>query len=239
MGQACGRSKLPRDDDDPAARYGAAAVNDEPVLPGGSGTHHDEPWRNLLGGPGQTGDSAGSAVAPPAGVLVETKSSRLETPKEKAPEVPVSAALARTAAFLGVKLPQNQGAEGQDEDEYGAMDDYIDDLLGTPLEDRPAHSASFRQQNTAQAAEAALAAKFNAEIIYADGRRGPAEELRPADPNQEDGQVAPSMSSSPFFENVITGWASIDKESANQQALDTKVASDLRPAPKRKAAGAS
>merc|ERR1712070_451230 len=111
---------------------------------------------------------------------------------------------------------------GMEDETYGYLDDYVDNLLGIPQQDRGADALDFQKNRDAEAPlpESSLP-KPN--IIYADGRKGPAEsEVQP--------KKVSSEASQKLMGGVINGWASLDAE-----VIETKVAEDGKAAPKRKA----
>merc|ERR1712183_886858 len=83
-----------------------------------------------------------------------------------APNSAPSASMQAAAWLSGRKLDSAE----PEEEQYGYLEDYIDDLLETPAQDRPAEW----QRPTFGASEAALKdTSGKANIIYEDGRNAP------------------------------------------------------------------
>merc|ERR1719195_209488 len=72
----------------------------------------------------------------------------------------------KAAARLGVPLPSTK----EEDEAYGTLDAYIDDVLGVPDSKRP---KEWRQRASILDSEAALGGQLP-DIIFGDGRRGPA-----------------------------------------------------------------
>eukprot|EP00931_Biecheleriopsis_adriatica_P094940 TRINITY_DN68572_c0_g1_i1.p1 TRINITY_DN68572_c0_g1~~TRINITY_DN68572_c0_g1_i1.p1 ORF type:complete len:284 (+),score=46.44 TRINITY_DN68572_c0_g1_i1:93-854(+) len=144
------------------------------------------------------------------------------------------------AARLGIPIP----SQDVDDEPYGVMDDYVDDLLGIPKKDRPAGWKAPSLNET----EASLG-KTVPKIIYQDGRRAPLPNLpqRERVAQQEFSQSRTTKpadasgglkSSTPYMSGVLSGWATIDsaKETPEmKREVDVVVARGNAPAPKRRA----
>lgn len=186
----------------------------------------EEPWRKLLGS--EEGGSGRSTVT--AAKAVESRPAaapvRPAVAGSSGPQQP-SMAVMRAAARHGVPLPSLDTDEGP----YGLLDEYVDDLLGIPLKDRP----KDWKRPSINDSEAALKAAVP-HIVYSDGRRGPPERAAP----QRESRTAKS---SPYLNGVLTGWASIDKDVVAPKVVDehheavpsTVLAGSVTPAPKRRA----
>ncbi|CAE8599661.1 unnamed protein product [Polarella glacialis] len=224
MGLGCGKALLPNEPPLPAD----AQLPAEP-----SEFKEEDDWRVLLASsPGDRVQSSpsppstrqGLAAAPPAGV----RNLHLQQKKLAPPEP--SAAAVKAAARAGVPLPN------LDEDEpYGLMDDYVDDLLGIPK--------NKRSGPTLRAPGAALQGAVP-QIIFGDGTRGVPEKAMPRmdkfaeeAPGFEPSDLEQAVvleSASPYMAGVLGDWASIDKT-----LVKTQVAQQAGPAPKRKAGASS
>mmetsp|Transcript_24367 Transcript_24367/g.56627 ORF Transcript_24367/g.56627 Transcript_24367/m.56627 type:complete len:303 (+) Transcript_24367:81-989(+) len=203
----------------------------------------------LVGSQGPQGGSSSSRPAakpavrnlPPNGAPAPRSGSSGKLPKDMSQ---VSAAAVRAAAQAGVPLP----LAGDEDDEYGHVDNYVDDLLGTPMKDRP---EEWRNRSIEAAAEAALSAEMP-NIIFANGRKGPPLEAKPEMPRlkeQEPIEMSypdPSQLStqvSPYLNGVLTGWATVDLPALDSKGADgpaegvkTAAPADPRPQPKESAA---
>jgi len=213
-------------------------ANDEDIykaLLGPSSPSRAVPGAQVTAPPAGTRQPAG---APPAAASGRASSS---SAKEKVPRH--SPRLVQHAARMGVPLPS------EEDDEYGLLDEYVDDLLGIPDAQRP---NSWQRPSMAET-EASLKGTMP-HIIFGDGRSGPpvgpkpvreglveAEAVTPTKVSDgrrpslvpPPGSAAASAASSAYMSGVIGGWATIDS-----QEITLRVAEDDRPAPKRKAAKA-
>lgn len=216
MGQvACGKKSLP--DDNPFPGTGVAA---DPA--------DDKFFRMMLtSGAVEAPPQKSSASSRPSDRLVDNraeiaKSSSGSGSGRPAAEAKVySSAVLNHAARLGVPLPIDD-----EEEPYGVLDEYVDDLLGTPLQERPAEWQQPSQDQT----EAELP-KSVPNIIYADGRKGPVSQDEPQR------STAVSKSENPqepnkanLLEGVIKEWATVDAS-----VIKTTVVTKTAPSPKRKA----
>jgi len=153
----------------------------------------------------------------------------------------------RAAARLGVLLPSTK----EEDEAYGSLDAYVDDLLDIPHSQRP---KGWQQRPSIVDSEAALTGREPA-IIFGDGRRGPALDPAAQRESMREKQLAqvletnvsvpdsgrPSLvgrpsvagrpswtagATAPYLGNVLDGWASIDGEEAetkNQAPPDPAV----------------
>lgn len=137
-----------------------------------------------------------------------------------------SAAVMRHAAKCGVPLPE-------DDEGYTQMDAYIDELIGTPDDQRPKNwtRPSFDD------AEASLRARQH-DIIHADGHKAPAGLEQRLQGREGSDQPVPAVNS------IFQGWKDIDAQ-ALPTPKDAVVANLVAPVagpgpmPKRRAAPAT
>jgi len=167
----------------------------------------------LLAGPGPAGGAGKSAP------------SRSSGPARAAGPSPATVHAARH----GVPLP----AAEEDDEAYGLLDEYVDDLLGIPQARRPNDWKRPSIKDTEASLQGATP-----QIIFGDGRRGPPkeamppreslqEELGPMEvPRDQRPSLVPppgataaagARGSTPYMSGVITGWASIDAQAVNQK----------------------
>ncbi|CAE7838230.1 Eif3g [Symbiodinium necroappetens] len=119
----------------------------------------------------------------------------------------------------------------QDTEAYGLLDEYVDDLLGIPWQDRPVSWSRPSWQETAHASGMSMP-----EMVMEDGSRGPALQTLPPRENllstataTSSGEPLQPVLATPYLAGVLNGWAEIDRS-----AVDAKVVRDS-PAPKRRA----
>eukprot|EP00930_Biecheleria_cincta_P038683 TRINITY_DN26569_c0_g1_i1.p1 TRINITY_DN26569_c0_g1~~TRINITY_DN26569_c0_g1_i1.p1 ORF type:complete len:238 (+),score=64.91 TRINITY_DN26569_c0_g1_i1:111-824(+) len=208
---------------------------EKPNKEGDAGADDDD-WKALL--------SPTPGVAPPAGLPAAPKvaaSESVTAPRaaqqrsQGSASKPPSAAAKRAAARLGVPLPS-------DEDQpYGLMDEYMDDLLGIDKKDRDSNWKRPSLQET----ESAL--RELPQIVYQDGSKGPSHSRMPrkeilveenASKVEKKGSGS-TPAATPYLSGVLNNWAEIDSSSKveTQTVQTTQVGRDTRdrPAPKRKA----
>lgn len=232
MGQvACGKKNLP--------------PGPHEDIPGGKGSYNnsaDDAFFRQMAGDGYDSAGSQSSSSRPSDRLMENRQ-EIENRQDSGgkgkgqgkgkngsgpPEKKVYSDAARAhAARLGVLLPGDD-----DDEEYGVLDEYMDDLLGTPMKDRP---QEWQQPSKDQTGAALPAATPN--IIFADGRKGPLEDtaqrkkLMISENPQESGAGTNNI-----LGEVIGGWASIDKAVVEPQAAAApSVVMKTGPSPKRKA----
>jgi len=138
----------------------------------------EEAWRALLGvslnvaSSSRSSGAASAANASAAAALAvaarEREAAATAASTSRTRQYSYSAAAIRAASRAGVPLP---GLE-EDKEPYGLMDEYVDNLLGTPAEERP----SDWRRPSIEKTQAALRGQAP-QIIYSDGRRAP-----PVDP---------------------------------------------------------
>lgn len=155
---------------------------------------------------------------------VEKRTKSYSDARSSQPQPMVSQAVMLAAAEAGVPIPYD------DDDEYGVVDSYIDDFLGTPAAERPSEWKPLTIEQ--------IASKLNGplpEIILADGTKGVASSIDKQP--QEMGPVTP------FFHNIINEWSGVDASAASaaeptepaEPAAITRTRNG--PAPKRSARG--
>lgn len=131
-----------------------------------------------------------------------------------APQAQNQAEKRDTDAFQALPPPRSKPLTEPEAPEapepYGLIDEYVDDLLGIPPEERPSwQRPSWHQTGSSMDVP---------EMVLQDGSRAPA---LPASENRA------SQTPTPYLEGVLNGWAAIDRP----------VESEVRdePAPKRRA----
>lgn len=174
-------------------------------------------FMKLLGGSGSPTAAAPAASArasAPNGAASQGPTAASSSSSRASIPAGYSVAAMRAAARAGVPLPL---AGEREEEAYGLLDEYVDDLLGVPEAQRP----SDRKRPAAEASFRGT----TPDIIYNDGRRGPPLQSMPgleedspakvpADPRPSlvppPGSKAAPKTSDEFMSGVIHGWASID-----------------------------
>lgn len=169
------RAKAGSEQDRLAAALAAAPdAADENSSSGGEQEAGGPSLELLLGGPASESYSSAArpkVLAPPAGRAPHgslSTASRLPQAVESLKALGHSERIVRAAARLGVPLPSTK----EEDEKYGFIDEYIDDLLGVPPSKRPADW----KRPTASETEAALRG-LPPSIIYEDGRHGPPREV--------------------------------------------------------------
>eukprot|EP00747_Dinoflagellata_sp_TGD_P219220 gnl/TRDRNA2_/TRDRNA2_91371_c0_seq1.p1 gnl/TRDRNA2_/TRDRNA2_91371_c0~~gnl/TRDRNA2_/TRDRNA2_91371_c0_seq1.p1 ORF type:complete len:320 (-),score=76.00 gnl/TRDRNA2_/TRDRNA2_91371_c0_seq1:82-1041(-) len=226
-------------------RAKAAAEDDQGGATGGD----EEFFQSLLGerAGAAKGLRSSPSVAPPAGAAAAVNGSGGGGPAKKSPPGPKTEEqkrqIALRAARMGVPVPDD------DEEQYDIMDDYVDNLLGTPLQDRP----SDWKAPTLAESQARLQQRVP-EIIYGDGRKGPSMEPPPkteallGNLSQQELDAATTegalhgLAKDTYMGTLVTNWGSIDhrrlearSENAEAAARTVVVQDGAGPAPKRKA----
>ena len=119
--------------------------------------------------------------------------------------------------IIGVAPPAGAAvgprAKQEEEDEpYGLLDEYMDDILGIPAGQRPANWQRPTLSDTAASMP---------QIIFADGRKAPMDGELPRKENVAewdlDGEAAPSApgpgsSPPPYISGLLKNWAAVDQE---------------------------
>eukprot|EP00438_Fugacium_kawagutii_P021888 Skav219753 [mRNA] locus=scaffold569:223301:224872:- [translate_table: standard] len=132
----------------------------------------DDDWKALL-----TTSGASSHTGVEA-----RQSERVDTKETEA----VDAETFQAQASSPPSIPPKQ------DEPYGLLDEYVDDLLGIPLEERPSwQRPSWKQTGSSVDVP---------EMVLHDGSRGPA--------LQSEAQSQPT----PYLEGVLNDWAAIDAE---------------------------
>mmetsp|Transcript_26702 Transcript_26702/g.50173 ORF Transcript_26702/g.50173 Transcript_26702/m.50173 type:complete len:209 (-) Transcript_26702:82-708(-) len=200
MGLACGTTHLPQ----PLETSTTSSSKD---------TEGDDDWKALL-----------STTTPQK----RTTTQKL-TPSEPAePQVPVAAKAAAGGVERTTVQPSAPSSPSEAED-YGLLDEYVDDLLGIPPQDRPAVWTRPSWQETAASLTSAVPA-----MVLQDGSKGPALAALPAREGDRvnGGQLSQTrqepLPATPYLAGVLTGWAEIDRS-----AVESKVVRES-PAPKKR-----
>mmetsp|Transcript_7584 Transcript_7584/g.9413 ORF Transcript_7584/g.9413 Transcript_7584/m.9413 type:complete len:169 (+) Transcript_7584:55-561(+) len=142
----------------------------------------DDDWKALL--------TSGASNAMPAQAQEQKTGQKLETKAQSSVDF------------------QSLPPEPKEPEPYGLIDEYVDDLLGIPQEERP----SWQRPSWQQTGSSMDVPK----MVLQDGSRGPAAGVP--------GKQQTSMPT-PYMEGVLNGWAAIDRP---------EVDSTIQPAPKRR-----
>jgi len=175
---------------------------------------HEDILTHLLGAPAtniNTPDTAPRKAKP-------APQKKTKKAPSSAPLPTPSAAAMRYAAKMGVALPTHDEAEP-----YTALDNYVDDLLGIPPDERAAHWE--------RPSDATVLSAMPEAIRKSSGPKPPSmpQEDDPLDDNLQKELVTP------YFSNVIGGWASIDAEVLKDTTANSTTAPKRAAEPKQAA----
>lgn len=224
----CGKSSLPKDDEKEiiSAPPPTATAN----APADTSDDTDLLLRNLLGPP----ISVARASAAPPDPLFAPNPAPVRAPvapaagESSAPAAGQSRGPGSTssgeAQRLSLKMQKHLLATGvpppsQEEEPYGLLDDYVDDLLGVRAQDRP---ADWQRPDMADPQFQDAIRGMTPQIIFADGTKGPPPRPMPTPERMLETYTMPDEFAykppsdakpnvvTPLLDGVLTRWANVD-----------------------------
>lgn len=202
---------------------------EKPDKKGDAGADDDD-WKALLSPTPGVAPPAGMPAAPRAAASVSVAAPRAAQQRSSRSEP--SAAAKRAAARHGVPLLNDE------EQPYGLMDEYMDDLLGIDKKERDSNWKRPSLQETETSLREAP------QIVYEDGSKGPMNSRMPrketlVEEKENASKLDKKGVPTAYLSGVLNDWADVDstKKAQAQTVQSTQVGRDTRdrPAPKRKA----